>query len=115
MAKNFIQPGDRLTLTVTDDSSAVDIKSGEGYLLGSIFGVAITDVAAGEEGAFETTGVWELPKTSAQAWTVGQKIYWNNSSRVATTAASGNTLIGVAVAAAANPSDVGRVRLNGSF
>lgn len=115
MAKNFVQQGDRLTLLNPDTSPSVDIKSGEGFLAGSIFGVAITDVAAGEEGAFETTGVWELAKTSAQAWTVGAKIYWNNSARVATTSSSGNTLIGVAVEIAANPSATGKVRLNGSF
>lgn len=115
MAKNFIQPGDRLTLQVPDDSGAVAIASGEGFLIGSIFGVAITDVAVGEGGAFETTGVWELAKTSAQAWTVGQKIYWNDTQRLVTTTAGGNTLIGVAVAVAANPSATGLVRLNASF
>lgn len=115
MAKNYIQPGDRLTLLNPDTSPAVDIASGEGVLIGSIFGVAIVDIPAGESGAVETTGVWKLPKTSAQAWTVGQKIYWNNTLRVVTTSSSGNTLIGVAVEIAANPSAVGLVRLNGSF
>ena len=115
MAKNFIQQGDRLTLLNPDTSPSIDIASGEGFLAGSIFGIAITDVAAGEEGAFETKGVWELPKTSAQAWTVGQKIYWNNTLRVVTSTSGGNTLIGVAVEIAANPSSVGKVRLNGSF
>jgi len=115
MAKNFIQQGDRLTLLNPDTSPAHDLASGDGFLAGSIFGIAITDVPAGEEGAFETTGVWELPKTSAQAWTVGQKIYWNNTLRVVTSSSSGNTLIGVAVEIAANPSAVGKVRLNGSF
>lgn len=115
MAKNFIQPGDRLTLLNPDTSPSRDIASGEGALFGSIFGIAITDIPAGEEGAVETTGVWELPKTSAQAWTVGAKIYWNNTLHVVTTSSSGNTLIGVAVEIAANPSAVGKVRLNGAF
>ena len=34
---------------------------------------------------------------------------------VASTSATGNTRIGVALAVAANPSGIGRVRLNGSF
>ncbi|MBZ7921651.1 DUF2190 family protein [Ensifer adhaerens] len=113
--KNYIGPGTRLALTVADTSAAVDIASGDGYVVGSIFGVAVSDVAVGEEGIFETEGVFELAKVSAQAWTVGQKIYWSASLGQATTSSSGNTLIGVAVAVAANPSAKGRVRLNGSF
>lgn len=58
-------------------------------------------------------GVFDLPKTSAQAWTVGAKIYWDSANGLATTTASGNSLIGTALAAAANPSATGRVRLNG--
>ena len=38
-----------------------------------------------------------------------------DAAKLATTTATGNTLIGVALADAANPSGTGRVRLNGSF
>ncbi|MFD2030608.1 capsid cement protein [Ancylobacter dichloromethanicus] len=40
-------------------------------------------------------------------------MYFDATNKVATTTASGNSLIGVAMAAAANPSATGRVRLNG--
>jgi predicted RecA/RadA family phage recombinase len=57
----------------------------------------------------------EVAKVSAQAWTVGAPIYWDDTAKLFTTTSTSNTLAGVAVAAAANPSATGRVRLNGSF
>lgn len=88
--------------------------SGEGMLIGSLFGVAQADAAIGETVALVTEGIIEHGKTSAQAWSVGDKIYWNDSTKKMTTADSGNTLVGVAVAAAANPSSTGVVRLDGA-
>lgn len=64
--------------------------------------------------AAKTRGVFELPKLSAQAWTEGAKVYWDNTNARLTTVASGNRLVGVASEAAANPSAVGRARLDGN-
>lgn len=110
MAKNYIQPGDVLDLAAPYQRNA-----GEGALVGSIFGVALNTVASGAVGQFQTRGVWTLAKNSAEAWTVGQKVYWDNTNKVVTTTSTSNTLIGVAAAVAANPSSTGNVRLNGSF
>lgn len=110
MATNYIQAGDNITLP-----APADVSSGDGVLVGSLFGIATVDALSGADVVLATRGVYTLPKTSAQAWTVGVKVYWDNANGVATTASSGNTLIGVAVAAAANPSATGDVRLNGSF
>lgn len=89
------------------------VLSGDGVLVGSLFGVAATDAAEAETVEIAHVGVFELKKTSAQAWTVGAKVYFDATNKVATTTASGNSLIGAAVAAAANPSATGVVRLNG--
>lgn len=105
--KNFVQDGDFLTL-----AAPYAVASGAGALVGSIFGVATADVANGADGEFATCGVFDLAKTSAQEWTVGAKIYWDDTNKVCTTTALNNTLIGAAVAAAANPSAVGRVKVN---
>lgn len=107
--QNYIQPGDVITLT-----APYAVASGGGALVGSIFGVATAPVASGAEGEFKTTGVLDLAKTSAQAWTVGALIYWDDTNKVATSTASTNKLIGCALLAAANPSSTGRVRLNGT-
>lgn len=109
MAKNYIQEGDTLPLTAPYARS-----SGQGALIGSLFCVALGDVANGAEGSFATQGVFELNKTSAQAWTQGAKIYWDNTAKECTTTSTSNTLIGCAAEAAANPSSTGIVRLNGT-
>lgn len=106
MAKNYIQQGDTITVTAT-----ADVASGALVVVGALAGVAMYSAASGEEVEIKTTGVFELAKTSAQAWTVGAPIY-ATSAGVATTVATDNVAIGHAVAAAANPSAIGRVRLS---
>lgn len=108
MAKNYIQPGDTVTVT-----APATVASGAGVLVGTLFGVAITGAASGAAVPIKTTGVFDLPKTSAQAWTVGAAIYWDDTAKNCTTTSTSNTLIGKALAVAANPSATGVVRLNG--
>ena len=108
--KNYIQAGERITL-----SAPYDVVAGGGLLVGSIFGVAINDALSGASVETAVEGVFRLAKTSAQAWTVGALIYWDNTNKVATSTASTNKLIGVAMAVADNPSATGLVRLNGAF
>lgn len=106
--KNYVQPGDVLTFTATADTAG-----GVGVLLGKLFGVNAYTVKTGETGEFQVVGVFDLPKTSAEAWTVGADVYWDNAAKVVTTTSASNTLVGKAVLAADNPSGIGRVRLNG--
>jgi len=109
--KNFIQHGDMITVIAT----AITL-SGDLVRVGSILGVAATDAAIGEEVELKTTGVFDLPKTSTQAWTVGLPVYAIAGTSVLTSVpGTGNYLVGVAAAVAANPSAVGRVRLNGTL
>ncbi|MBZ9705378.1 DUF2190 family protein [Mesorhizobium sp. ESP7-2] len=115
MAKNYIQPGNTITWTNEDVTGAVDVASGDGVVAGSLFGVAQTDIAVGADGELELVGVHELAKVSAQAWTFGERIYFDASTGEATSTASSNKLIGVAVEAAANPSATGKVRLSAAF
>lgn len=109
--KNYVQPGDNIPVAAPSGGTV----SGNGYLIGSMFGVAAATADAGAEVNLATRGVYTLTKVSAQAWTVGAKVYWDDTNKNVTTTASGNTLIGVAVAVAANPSATGLVRLNASF
>jgi predicted RecA/RadA family phage recombinase len=115
MAKNYVQPGDHIVVENVDNTAAYDIAAGDGFLVGSLFGVALVDIPVGESGAIATEGVWELAKVSAQAWTVGAKIYWAAATKNCTTTASTNKQIGVAVEGAGNPSATGKVRLTGAF
>jgi predicted RecA/RadA family phage recombinase len=109
--KNYIKSGDVLTLV----APAGGVVSGNFYLIGTMLVCATTTAAATENFEGRTVGVYDVPKVSAQAWTVGARIYWDSTAFNFTTTVGSNTLVGVAVAAAVNPSATGRVRLNGSF
>ena len=62
-------------------------------------------------------GVFDITKVGSQAWTVGAKVYWDDTNKRCTTVATDNTLIGVAVEAVASGAGdtIGRVRLNATF
>lgn len=107
MAKNFVQEGAVVTL-----NAPYARLSGEGALKGSIFGVALGDVGNGVDGEFAVEGVFDLAKTAAQAWTQGQRIYWDDANKRCDSDPTLGILIGAAAAVAANPSATGRVRLN---
>lgn len=108
--KTFIQNGEVLTVP----APAGGCVSGLLYKVGNIIGVAQTTVDAGADVALCVTGVFELLKTSAQAWAVGDPLYMIPATRLLTNAAgTGNFLCGVATEVALNPSASGRIRLNG--
>lgn len=110
--KNYVQPGNTVTLT-----APYAVASGDGLLVGSIFGVAAGTAALGEAVEAALTGDYDLKKVASQAWAAGDKVYWDNTAREATKTTTSNTLIGVAVVAVAGGAGdtIGRVRLNASF
>lgn len=98
--KNFTQRGDVLTITPT-----IAVGSGVGYLAGAaLFGVATNDVAANTPGEFKTTGVVEIAKTSALAIAVGDRLFWDAANKCVNKTSAAQQCVGVAVAAAGNPS-----------
>jgi predicted RecA/RadA family phage recombinase len=103
--KNYVAAGN--VLAVTAPSALV---SGQGVLIGSIFGIASGDAANGAEVLLAVDGIFDMAKTAAQAWTAGQLIYWSGTA--ATNVVATNKLIGVAVRAELAAATVGRVRLN---
>lgn len=110
--KNFISQGHTLTFT-----AAAAYTSGQGVLLGSIFGVAAGDIANGAKGVINLVGVYTLPKVGSQAWSVGAAIYWDSAEAECTTVAEDNVLIGAAMEAVGSGAaeTLGTVRLNGAF
>jgi len=69
-------------------------SSGDGVKLGNLFGVASGDAAIGDNLVLTTTGVFELPKVSADDLAVGDPVYFRTSDSTVTSTASGNTKIG---------------------
>lgn len=98
MATNYIQEGKALNYT----PSGADVASGDFLVVGTIGAIAKTDIADGKTGAVHICGVFSVAKASGAAVTQGAKLYWNSTNSNLTTTASGNTLVGVAAAAAAS-------------
>lgn len=109
--KNYIQPGAVVTVIAPDT-----VTSGAIVTVGLLVGVAQHDAASGAAVEIATQGVFEVAKTSAQAWaTVGLAIYVVPGTGLATTATTtGNVLIGTNLATAVNPTPTGVVKLNGA-
>lgn len=105
--KNFVQPGDNITLVAT-----AIVPSGRGVLAGSLFGINSNAVAVGENMVLVTQGVFDHAK-AVGAVTVGQKLYWDDAAKVFTTTVGSNTLQGVATQAAQSGDATVRIRLNG--
>jgi predicted RecA/RadA family phage recombinase len=107
--KTFIQSGNVVTL-----AAPAAVKSGDGVLVGSLFGVAAYDAAAGADVECSIVGVYELPKASG-AINQGAKVYWVAADKNCSGAdASGaNKLIGAATETAGGADAKVRVRLNG--
>lgn len=106
--RNYVQPGAYITVT-----AAAAASSGEGVKIGNLFGVASGDAAIGDKLVLTTQGVFDLPKVSANTFAVGALVYWDDTAKVVTSTASGNTRVGLAVTTAANPSASVNVRLDG--
>ncbi|CAI8805890.1 DUF2190 family protein [Pseudomonas sp. IT-P74] len=108
--KNYIQAGGNLTVIAPSGGTV----SGGLYKVGAIVGVATTTEVAGDPVVLKIDGVFDLTKTSAQAWAVGDLLYMNTTSRsLSNVSATGLVLVGVATEVAVNPSSTGACRLNG--
>jgi len=107
--RNYIQPGKSLTVEAPSD-----VESGDGVLVGKLFGVAANDADSGEEVVIHTEGVFELPKESAgsgQDWSAGDALYWDDSEDRLTTTASGNIQVAFAAADADSEAEYGHALL----
>lgn len=109
MAKNYIKPGNHLTFI-----AAADTASGSGVLLGTLLGVALTNVASGAAGEAAVEDVWELPKTAGAAINAWSNPIWDvaTGTFIASGASTGDLVGGVvAVETAASAATTVKVKL----
>ena len=106
--QNFVQEGDAVTI-----AAPAALASGQGVLVGSLFGVAANVAASGADVVLRTEGVFDLTAESAATATVGAKAYWVAATSLVNATASGNKLIGVFTVAKASGETTARVRLDG--
>ena len=95
--RNYIQPGDSLAVAVPYASG---VASGDGVLVGALFGVAAIDGTQNATVEAQTKGVFDLTKEPALAMTAGARVFWDNTNRRVTTTATGSFSIGIATQAA---------------
>ena len=100
MATNYIQPGRSITVAAPTGG----VLSGDGVLIGTLFGIAQYDAVEGAEVEILTEGVVEIGKTSALAISVGDRLFWDDTNKLVNKTTTAQQQVGVAVAAAANPS-----------
>ncbi len=119
--QNYVQKGQTLTAV-----APYAVTSGGGVLVsgtGYVFGISVNTQNQGESIEIVVEGVFDLAKDNS-TFANGDYVYWDNTNKVATSTATGNKKIGVAVlsqpsgvnAPGANSGDATvRVRLNPAF
>lgn len=107
--KNAIQSDMQATVP-----APYDLTGGQMAKVGAILGVASFDALSGADVVLERRGTFKLAKTTGEAWTVGQKLYWDDTAKKVTTTATSNTLIGAAGEAAGSADTVGVAILDGA-
>jgi predicted RecA/RadA family phage recombinase len=103
--KNFVQPGDTVTLPAPTGG----VTSGQAFKSGSLFGVAAYTAAENAEVEVALTGVYDLPCVGPI--TQAAPVYWDDAAGKIT--AAGTTLVGTALLAVGSGGTTARVRLNG--
>lgn len=107
--KTYIQKGDIITVS----APAGGVASGDGVILGNIFGVAAYSAAAGDPLELATTGVYQLPKATTAVLTVGARVAWDNTAKNINVPGAGRFPVGIATEAAGNGITSVAVRMDG--
>lgn len=85
-----------------------DVKSDQPYLLGSLFGVFVSDAKQGEDVAFKTVGCVRLPTDGTiDAF---DRVFWDSTEEKV--AASGDVEVGVAIRDTENGITITRLGVN---
>ena len=94
--------------------ATADYDAGDVIIIGSLVCYALEDITSGDYGEVVVIGQGEVTKIESQAWTIGQKIYWDSSESEFTSVATDNTFAGIAsdVAASSATGTTGRVLFN---
>jgi predicted RecA/RadA family phage recombinase len=108
--RNYVQIGDLIPIT-----APAAVVSGQGLLVGAMFGVCTKSAASGELVTLQTLGVVDLPKAATITPAQGALLYWDDTAKAVTSTVGSNTKIGVAVVVPAAGDATIRVRLNGAF
>ena len=107
--KNFIQTGHMITVPAPTGG----VVSGQGVIVGALFGIAATTAPEATNVEIATTGVYDLPKAPATVFALGDRVAWDDAAKVIAPPAAGLYPVGIAITAAGNGAVTVRVRLDG--
>lgn len=107
--KTFIQNGDVITVVAPTGG----IQSGDGVIVGALFGVAAFTTAEGEAAEIATRGVYVLPKEPTAVIAAGAQVAWDASANQVDLPGTGLYPVGIATEAAGDGVTTVRVRLDG--
>jgi predicted RecA/RadA family phage recombinase len=107
--KNFIQRGEMITVAAPTGG----LTSGQGVLVGNLFGVVAKTAAEGESVEIATVGVYELPKLVSAVIAAGARVAWDDTAKQVVLPAIGKVPIGIATVAAGNGVATVCVKLDG--
>ena len=94
--RNYVQPGGAIDVT-----APAALTSGQGLLIGNLFGVVKGDAANGAAAVLQTEGVFTLKKATGTI-NAGVRVFWDDTAKRVTTTATSNMCIGWHVGVAAN-------------
>lgn len=104
---NYVQPGGALDVTMPGAKT-----KGDGVLVGSrLFGVAVDTYSSGATGVIWTAGVFDIAKTTGQAYAAGASVWWNDTTAKVTSGTGANIEAGVVIVAAASGDTTARIRV----
>lgn len=105
---NYVQPGHSLTVT-----APYAVSAGGGVQIGAnLFGIAVdTKTSGATDLVIRTEGVFDIAKTTTQAYAAGARVFWDNSGKLITSVTTGNIEAGVVIQAAGTTDTTARVRL----
>lgn len=101
MSNNKVSDGNRVTVVAPSGG----ITAGKVVVMTSLFGVALETAVSGANCELDIAGgIYDLTKLSgaSTSMAVGAALYWDATNAQGTISATSNSLIGVAVSAAAN-------------
>lgn len=106
--KNLIQDGNIITI-----AAPYARVSGEGALVGSLFGVCTMDAASAASVDIAVTGVYDVTKLSTDVVAAGALLYWDDTNKRLTVTASTHKLVGLATRADGSGNTTARILLKG--
>lgn len=89
MAQNFIEEGDQIEFPIL-----AAVVTGVPVLYGIKLAIPLrSSTVVGEKVAHRFEGVFEIAKTTSEAWAVGDPLYWDNTTKKLTTTAGSLKLV----------------------